>query len=46
MFPPVGPASKRPALCYIIEAVHNGKFERWNSPPPGFNCQNTVWVPR
>jgi len=46
MFPPVGPASKRPALCYIIEAVHNGKFERWNSPPPGFNCQNTAWVPR
>jgi ABC-type branched-subunit amino acid transport system substrate-binding protein len=38
MFPPAGPASKRPATCFIIETVHGGKFERWNSPPPGFNC--------
>jgi branched-chain amino acid transport system substrate-binding protein len=37
-FPEVGPATKRPASCFLIEVVHNGKFERWNSPPPGFNC--------
>lgn len=38
LFPSAGPATKRQATCFIIETVHNGKFERWNSPPPGFNC--------
>ena len=35
------PATKRPASCYIIIQYHDGKFERWNSPPPGFNCNGT-----
>jgi ABC-type branched-subunit amino acid transport system substrate-binding protein len=40
MFPPAGPASKRPATCYIFEKVVGGKFERWESPPPGFRCND------
>jgi ABC-type branched-subunit amino acid transport system substrate-binding protein len=39
LFPDAGPASKRPPTCFIMLIVKNGKFERWNSPPPGFNCQ-------
>jgi len=35
---PAGPASKRPATCYIILQVHNGKFQRYDSPPPGYRC--------
>jgi ABC-type branched-subunit amino acid transport system substrate-binding protein len=40
LFPPAGPASKRPASCYIFEKVVGGKFERWESPPPGFRCND------
>jgi ABC-type branched-subunit amino acid transport system substrate-binding protein len=40
LFPNAGPASKRPASCYIFEKVVNGKFERWESPPPGFRCND------
>jgi ABC-type branched-subunit amino acid transport system substrate-binding protein len=29
---PGGPASKRPATCYIMAQVHSGKFERVDSP--------------
>lgn len=35
---PAGPASKRPAVCYIILQVKNGKFQRYDSPPPGYRC--------
>ena len=38
LFPSAGPASKRPATCFIFEQVKGGKFVRWNSPPPGFQC--------
>lgn len=43
LFAPVGPASKRPPTCFIIQIVRGGKFERWNSPPPGFNCTDSVF---
>jgi ABC-type branched-subunit amino acid transport system substrate-binding protein len=46
LFPSAGPASKRPATCFILEVVHNGKFERWNSPPPGFNCAGSTFFTR
>ena len=36
-----GPASKRPAICYIMAQVHDGKFQRLDSPPPGFRCDGT-----
>jgi ABC-type branched-subunit amino acid transport system substrate-binding protein len=35
---PAGPASKRPATCYIILQVQHGKFVRYDSPPPGYRC--------
>jgi ABC-type branched-subunit amino acid transport system substrate-binding protein len=44
MFPPAGPASKRPATCFIMEQVRDGKFVRWNSPPPGFLCNGHFLV--
>jgi hypothetical protein len=44
MFPPAGPASKRPATCFIMEQVRDGKFFRWNSPPPGFLCNGHFLV--
>ncbi|MCU1462064.1 MAG: hypothetical protein JWO37_2139 [Acidimicrobiales bacterium] len=37
---PAGPASKRPSVCFIIVRVHNAKFERWESPAPGFRCND------
>ena len=36
-----GPASKRPAVCYIMAQVHDGKFQRLDSPTPGFRCDGT-----
>ena len=36
-----GPASKRPAVCYIMAQVHDGKFQRLDSPAPGFRCDGT-----
>ena len=46
LFPASGPASKRPAVCFIMVRLHDGKFERWNSPPPGFNCNGARFVER
>jgi len=43
MFPDVGPASKRPATCFIMITVHNGKFERADPPPPAFICKDSVF---
>ena len=36
-----GPASKTPAVCYIMVQVHDGKFQRVDSPPGGFRCDGT-----
>jgi hypothetical protein len=41
---PAGPASKRPAVCFIFIRVNGGKFERFESPPPKFRCENSQFV--
>jgi ABC-type branched-subunit amino acid transport system substrate-binding protein len=41
MLAPSGPASKTPATCYIMVQIHGGKFERVDSPPPGYRCDGT-----
>lgn len=38
---PAGPASKTPAICYIMVQVHDGKFARVDSPPGQFRCDGT-----
>ena len=46
MLAPAGPASKRPATCYIMLQVKNGKFERYDSPSPGYRCNDGgYWKP-
>jgi ABC-type branched-subunit amino acid transport system substrate-binding protein len=45
LFPEVGPASKRPSVCFILLQVHNGKFERVQ-PARGFRCTNSTFVYR
>jgi ABC-type branched-subunit amino acid transport system substrate-binding protein len=45
LFAPAGPGTKRPAVCWIFVRVANGKFERWDSPPPKFRCDNATFVP-
>ena len=37
---PAGPGAKRPATCYIILQVQHGKFVRYDSPPPGYRCND------
>ena len=37
---PAGPASKRPASCYILITIKNGKFERYDSPAPAYRCND------
>ena len=32
------PGTKAAPTCYIIVKVNNGKFERYDSPPPAFRC--------
>jgi len=41
MLSPGGPASKRPATCYIMVQVHDGKFVRIDSPAGTFRCDGT-----
>jgi len=41
MLAPGGPASKRPATCYIMAQVHDGKFVRVDSPAGQFRCDGT-----
>lgn len=35
-----GPASKRPPNCYIMIKIEAGKFSRYDSPPPGYRCDD------
>lgn len=35
---PANPGTKEPPTCYILVRVNNGKFERYDSPPPAFRC--------
>ena len=46
LFAPAGPGTKRPAVCWIFVRIANGKFERWDSPPPKFRCDNATFVLR
>jgi ABC-type branched-subunit amino acid transport system substrate-binding protein len=43
MLAPGGPASKTPATCYIMAQVHDGKFQRVDSPPGQFRCDGTYF---
>jgi ABC-type branched-subunit amino acid transport system substrate-binding protein len=38
MLAPAGPAAKRPPTCGIVTVLNAGKFERVDSPPPGYRC--------
>ena len=38
---PAGPASKTPAICYIMVQVHDGKFGRVDSPAGQMRCDGT-----
>lgn len=46
LLPEAGPASKRPPSCFLMVEIRGGKFQRWESPPPGFNCRNTSFFVR
>jgi ABC-type branched-subunit amino acid transport system substrate-binding protein len=47
LLPEAGPGDKRPASCFLIVRVHNGRWERYLSPPaPAFNCNNSQFVRR
>ncbi|MCU1460323.1 MAG: hypothetical protein JWO37_398, partial [Acidimicrobiales bacterium] len=35
---PSNPGTKAPPTCYIVVKIDNGKFERFDSPPPAFRC--------
>jgi hypothetical protein len=35
---PANPGTKAPPTCYILVKINNGKFERFDSPPPAFRC--------
>ncbi|MFN2539210.1 MAG: ABC transporter substrate-binding protein [Mycobacteriales bacterium] len=46
MFAPANPAEKKPALCWILDKVVNGKFVRQSpSPSTGFNCTGASYYP-
>jgi ABC-type branched-subunit amino acid transport system substrate-binding protein len=38
LLPSANPGTKTPPTCYILVKVNNGKFERYDSPPPAFRC--------
>jgi len=44
MLAPAGPASKRPPVCYIVTQVKGGKFQRVDSPPPGYRCDDGKYL--
>ena len=35
---PANPAGKEPPTCYLVMQVRDGKFQRLDTPPPGFRC--------
>jgi ABC-type branched-subunit amino acid transport system substrate-binding protein len=43
MFAPSGPGTKKIPTCYIMVKVRNGKFERFDSPPPGYRCDGGLF---
>ncbi|MDX6214613.1 MAG: hypothetical protein QOG99_197 [Frankiales bacterium] len=40
---PGGPATKRPATCYVLTKVVNGAFVRVDTPPATFRCDGTFY---
>lgn len=38
MLAPSGPATKRPATCYVLWQIKSGKYVRIDSPPNGYRC--------
>jgi ABC-type branched-subunit amino acid transport system substrate-binding protein len=44
MMATAGPASKRPPVCFMFIRVSGGKFERFESPPPKFRCENSQFI--
>ena len=41
MIAPANPGTKAPPTCYILVKINNGKFERYDSPPPAFRCADS-----
>ena len=37
---PAGPGAKKNATCYVLIKVQGGKFQRFDSPPSGFRCND------
>ena len=37
---PAGPASKRPASCFIMLRIQGGKFQRYDTPPGSYRCND------
>jgi ABC-type branched-subunit amino acid transport system substrate-binding protein len=44
MLAETGPATKRPAECFIVTQVKGGKWQRVDSPPPGFRCGDGTYL--
>jgi ABC-type branched-subunit amino acid transport system substrate-binding protein len=38
---PGGPASKTPPTCYVMVTVHDGKFQRMDTPAGQYRCDGT-----
>ena len=46
MFAAANPAQKKPAVCWLLDKVVNGKFVRISpSPSTGFYCQGASYYP-
>jgi len=41
MIAPSNPAGKEPATCYLVMVVKGGKFQRLDTPAPGFRCDGS-----
>ncbi|MEY2476142.1 MAG: hypothetical protein QOG87_1457 [Actinomycetota bacterium] len=38
------PAAEQPPHCYILVRIADGKFNRLDSPPPGFRCDGSYFL--
>lgn len=43
MLAPSGPASKRPATCYVLWQIKGGKYVRVDTPATGYRCDGTYF---
>jgi len=46
MFSPTDPASKKPAMCYVVLTVQGGEFRRIDSPADRFRCDGGYYYVR